>query len=269
MRAYGWDDLDLKIGHHPTKIGIRWTVSKEARFELLDRLLEENHRRYAAGEPVVTTPDGHLVPGPGRAGGPARARPARPVGRAGGGAAAGDLAGGAVHARAARAAAASRTSPPTTSAESDRSSSTGRWPRPTSGDDEEEEGAESRRHGPFGIDGGLSHRTGVQRADGRQPGHRGRLLGAVRAGASEVHESRARAGRGSRGTGCRPAGPVEVPFDAEGSDYLVPDPEQAGRDRPLHGAAPRDAAGRGAGAGERAAAAAARRRTWRGCTRWG
>ena len=57
MRAYGWDDLDLKIGHHPTKIGIRWTVSKEARFELLDRLLEENHRRYAAGEPVVTTPD--------------------------------------------------------------------------------------------------------------------------------------------------------------------------------------------------------------------
>jgi hypothetical protein len=48
MRAYGWDDLDLKIGHHPTKIGIRWTVSKEARFELLDRLLEENHRRYEA-----------------------------------------------------------------------------------------------------------------------------------------------------------------------------------------------------------------------------
>jgi len=46
IRAYGWDDLDLKIGHHPTKIGVRWTVSKEARFELLDRLLEENHRRY-------------------------------------------------------------------------------------------------------------------------------------------------------------------------------------------------------------------------------
>jgi hypothetical protein len=47
LRAYGWDDLDLKIGHHPTKIGLRWTVGKEARFELLDRLLEENHRRYA------------------------------------------------------------------------------------------------------------------------------------------------------------------------------------------------------------------------------
>ena len=51
MRAYGWDDLALKIGHHPTKIGIRWTVSKEARFELLDRLLEENHRRYALENP--------------------------------------------------------------------------------------------------------------------------------------------------------------------------------------------------------------------------
>jgi hypothetical protein len=46
MRAYGWEDLDLKIGHHPTKIGIRWTVSKEARFELLDRLLEENLQRW-------------------------------------------------------------------------------------------------------------------------------------------------------------------------------------------------------------------------------
>jgi hypothetical protein len=51
MRAYRWEDLDLKIGHHPTKIGIRWTVSKEARFELLDRLLEENHRRYALENP--------------------------------------------------------------------------------------------------------------------------------------------------------------------------------------------------------------------------
>jgi hypothetical protein len=50
-RAYGWDDLDLKIGHHLTKIGVRWTVSKEARFELLDRLLEENQRRYALENP--------------------------------------------------------------------------------------------------------------------------------------------------------------------------------------------------------------------------
>ncbi|WP_328865169.1 Eco57I restriction-modification methylase domain-containing protein [Streptomyces sp. NBC_00304] len=47
LAAYGWSDLDLGIGHHPTKIGTRWTVSKEARFELLDRLLEENQRRAA------------------------------------------------------------------------------------------------------------------------------------------------------------------------------------------------------------------------------
>ena len=52
LAAYGWDDLDPQIGHHPTKIGIRWTVSPAARFELLDRLLVENHRR--AGVP--TTP---------------------------------------------------------------------------------------------------------------------------------------------------------------------------------------------------------------------
>ena len=51
MRAYGWEDLELKIGHHPTKIGIRWTVGKEARFELLDRLLEENQRRYRLENP--------------------------------------------------------------------------------------------------------------------------------------------------------------------------------------------------------------------------
>ncbi len=48
MDAYGWD-LDLEIGHHPTKIGTRWTVSPQARFELLDLLLEENHRRAALG----------------------------------------------------------------------------------------------------------------------------------------------------------------------------------------------------------------------------
>ncbi|TKA00502.1 DNA methyltransferase family protein [Actinacidiphila oryziradicis] len=47
LAAYGWSDLDLGIGHHSTKIGVRWTVGKEARFELLDRLLEENHRRAA------------------------------------------------------------------------------------------------------------------------------------------------------------------------------------------------------------------------------
>ncbi len=47
LAAYGWDDLDPQLGHHPTKIGTRWTVSPAARFELLDRLLGENHRRHA------------------------------------------------------------------------------------------------------------------------------------------------------------------------------------------------------------------------------
>jgi hypothetical protein len=47
LAAYGWDDLDPEVGHHLTKIGVRWTVSPEARFELLDRLLVENHRRAA------------------------------------------------------------------------------------------------------------------------------------------------------------------------------------------------------------------------------
>ncbi|MHB1624613.1 MAG: Eco57I restriction-modification methylase domain-containing protein [Candidatus Dormibacteria bacterium] len=45
LAAYGWDDLDPQIGHHRTKIGTRWTVSHQARFQLLDRLLVENHRR--------------------------------------------------------------------------------------------------------------------------------------------------------------------------------------------------------------------------------
>jgi len=48
FNAYGWTDLDTEVGHHPTKIGTRWTVSPGVRFELLDRLLVENHRRAAA-----------------------------------------------------------------------------------------------------------------------------------------------------------------------------------------------------------------------------
>ncbi|MQA16996.1 MAG: hypothetical protein GEV09_23550 [Pseudonocardiaceae bacterium] len=45
LDAYGWA-LDPEIGHHPTKIGTRWTLSPQARFELLDLLLEENHLRH-------------------------------------------------------------------------------------------------------------------------------------------------------------------------------------------------------------------------------
>jgi len=45
--AYGWHDLDLGHGFHETKEGIRFTISEAARREVLDRLLELNHQRYA------------------------------------------------------------------------------------------------------------------------------------------------------------------------------------------------------------------------------
>jgi hypothetical protein len=44
--AYGWDDVDPRVGHYPTKIGTRWTISPEVRFTVLDRLLEMNHLIY-------------------------------------------------------------------------------------------------------------------------------------------------------------------------------------------------------------------------------
>ncbi|MGH7755027.1 MAG: type IIL restriction-modification enzyme MmeI [Vulcanimicrobiaceae bacterium] len=44
--AYGWNDLDLAHGFHPTDEGLRFTISDEARIELLDRLLELNHARH-------------------------------------------------------------------------------------------------------------------------------------------------------------------------------------------------------------------------------
>ena len=48
MAAYGWDDVPLKHGFHTYCQMRRWTVSPAARVEILDRLLEENHRRAAA-----------------------------------------------------------------------------------------------------------------------------------------------------------------------------------------------------------------------------
>ncbi len=45
--AYGWVDLDPQIGHHRTTVGMRWTFAPAVRFEVLDRLLEENQRRHA------------------------------------------------------------------------------------------------------------------------------------------------------------------------------------------------------------------------------
>lgn len=45
--AYGWSDLDLDHGFHETPQGVRFTISEAARREVLDRLLELNHQRYA------------------------------------------------------------------------------------------------------------------------------------------------------------------------------------------------------------------------------
>ena len=45
--AYGWDDLDLGHGFHETKFGVRYTFAPVPRQEVLDRLLELNHERYA------------------------------------------------------------------------------------------------------------------------------------------------------------------------------------------------------------------------------
>jgi hypothetical protein len=44
--AYGWSDLDLGHGFHETPQGIRFTISEEARREVLARLLRLNHERY-------------------------------------------------------------------------------------------------------------------------------------------------------------------------------------------------------------------------------
>ena len=48
VAAYGWEDLDLTHGFHTYRKMTRWTVPPATRVEILDRLLEENHRRAAA-----------------------------------------------------------------------------------------------------------------------------------------------------------------------------------------------------------------------------
>lgn len=48
MAAYGWSDVDLQHGFYEYRDVTRWTVCPQARVEILDRLLEENHRRANA-----------------------------------------------------------------------------------------------------------------------------------------------------------------------------------------------------------------------------
>jgi hypothetical protein len=45
--AYGWDNLNLDHDFHETRQGIRYTLGPVVRQEMLDRLLELNHERYA------------------------------------------------------------------------------------------------------------------------------------------------------------------------------------------------------------------------------
>ncbi|MEU6458848.1 DNA methyltransferase [Streptomyces sp. NPDC047065] len=59
MAAYGWDDVPLDHGFHTYRQMERWTVSPDARVEILDRLLEENHRRAAVqGDVTLAEVDG-------------------------------------------------------------------------------------------------------------------------------------------------------------------------------------------------------------------
>ncbi|OBI92885.1 Eco57I restriction-modification methylase domain-containing protein [Mycobacterium asiaticum] len=47
INAYGWSDIPLDHGFHTFRQMQRWTVNPAAQVEILDRLLEENHRRAA------------------------------------------------------------------------------------------------------------------------------------------------------------------------------------------------------------------------------
>jgi hypothetical protein len=46
-QAYGWGDLDLGHRFHDTRQGRRFTIASDVQVEVLDRLLELNHERYA------------------------------------------------------------------------------------------------------------------------------------------------------------------------------------------------------------------------------
>ena len=57
MAAYGWDDVPLDHGFHTYRQMERWTVSPAARVEILERLLEENHRRAAMQGAIAPASD--------------------------------------------------------------------------------------------------------------------------------------------------------------------------------------------------------------------
>lgn len=47
VEAYGWSDLELDHDFRETPLGLRYTISEAVKVEMLDRLLELNHERYA------------------------------------------------------------------------------------------------------------------------------------------------------------------------------------------------------------------------------
>jgi hypothetical protein len=52
--SYGWRDIELGHGFHETKQGVRYSITEEARREILNRLLLLNHERYAKQEAEAT-----------------------------------------------------------------------------------------------------------------------------------------------------------------------------------------------------------------------
>ncbi|MCY1654369.1 hypothetical protein OVA20_07610 [Streptomyces sp. SL294] len=48
LTAYGWTDLDPKIGLYDTKIGVRWTMEQDVKYEVIDRLRTLNQERFEA-----------------------------------------------------------------------------------------------------------------------------------------------------------------------------------------------------------------------------
>jgi hypothetical protein len=58
--AFGWPVSNLDYGFHTYRRVRRWMVGSSARVELLDRLLEENHKRAAAqGDMAAPSEDDH------------------------------------------------------------------------------------------------------------------------------------------------------------------------------------------------------------------
>lgn len=59
LNAYGWSDLELDHGFHETTQGARYTISEASRIEVLDRLLELNHRRHEEDLSQLNQPQVH------------------------------------------------------------------------------------------------------------------------------------------------------------------------------------------------------------------